>query len=197
MLTVNTLWYVGRGSGVIDLVLLTTATVLGIVNRSGRPAAGLPRFAVAVVHRNASLLALMFLAIHVLTLLADPFARLHLEDIVLPFAASYRPLWMGLGTVALDLMLALVATSLLRHRMSVAAWRLIHWTAYAAWVLAVTHTLGTGTDNGSAWLLVTTIACIVAVAIAVGWRLSAGFSEADQLQAAPMRGGTQRPVPRP
>jgi methionine sulfoxide reductase heme-binding subunit len=188
VLTVNTLWYVGRGSGLVDLILLTLVMVLGIANRSGRPAVGLPRFGVAVIHRNASLLALMFLALHVLTLLVDPFAKLRLYDIVLPFAARYRPLWMGLGTVALDLMVALVVTSLLRHRMSVRAWRFIHWGAYAAWPLAIGHTFGTGTDNTSAWLLVTTVMCIVAVLITVVWRLSAGFTETAEARSSTMDG---------
>jgi sulfoxide reductase heme-binding subunit YedZ len=185
VLTVNTLWYVGRGSGLVDLILLTLVMVLGIANRSGRPSVGLPRFAVAVVHRNAALLALVFLAIHVLTLLVDPFAKLRLDDIVLPFAASYRPLWMGIGTVALDLMVALVVTSLLRHRMSLRAWRFIHWGAYAAWPLAIGHSLGTGTDNTSAWLLAATVMCIAAVVIAVVWRLSSGFTETADARSAP------------
>jgi methionine sulfoxide reductase heme-binding subunit len=184
-MTVNTLWYVGRGSGLVDLILLTAVLVLGIANRSGRPTAGLPRFAVAVVHRNTSLLALVFLAIHVLTLWLDPFARLHMYDLVLPFAARYRPLWMGVGTVALDLMVALVVTSLLRHRMSLRSWRFIHWGAYVAWPLAVAHTLGTGTDNTSAWLLATTTVCVLAVAIAVVWRFSAGFLESAGMRTPP------------
>jgi sulfoxide reductase heme-binding subunit YedZ len=183
----NTLWYVGRGSGLVDLLLLTLVVVLGIVNRSGRPAAGLPRFGVAVVHRNASLLALAFLVVHVLTLLLDPLADLHAYDLLVPFAAVYRPLWMGVGTVGLDLMLALVVTSLLRHRIGLRVWRFIHWAAYAAWLLAVAHTLGTGTDNTSAWLLDSTTVCVLAVIIAVVWRVSAGFSETSQVRAGPQR----------
>jgi sulfoxide reductase heme-binding subunit YedZ len=183
VLTVNTLWYVGRGSGLVDLVLLTVVLVLGIANRSGRPVAGLPRFAVAVLHRNASLLAVAFLVLHVVTLWLDPFAQLHVYDLAVPFIAGYRPLWMGLGTVALDLMVALVVTSLLRHRMSLGSWRLIHWAAYAAWPFAVAHTLGTGTDAGSAWLLGTSIVCIVAVGGAVAWRFAPGFTETGPARA--------------
>ncbi len=185
MLTVNTLWYVGRGSGLIDLLLLTVVLVLGIANRSGRRVSGLPRFAIAVIHRNTSLLALVFLGVHVLTLLLDPFAKLHVWDLVLPFAAAYRPLWMGIGTIALDIMVALVVTSLLRHRMSVGTWRLIHWAAYGAWPLAVLHTLGTGTDNTSSWLLSTTVVCVMAVAGAVVWRCSAGFVEHAATRISP------------
>jgi sulfoxide reductase heme-binding subunit YedZ len=177
VLTVNTLWYVGRGSGLVDLVLLTLVLVLGIANRSGRAIAGLPRFAVAVLHRNTSLLAVAFLVLHVVTLWLDPFAELHFYDLVAPFAAGYRPLWTGLGTVAFDLMLALVITSLLRQRMSLGSWRLIHWTAYAAWPFAIAHTLGTGTDALSVWLLATTIVCIVAVGATVVWRFSPEFTE--------------------
>jgi sulfoxide reductase heme-binding subunit YedZ len=186
VLTTNTLWYVGRGTGLVDLVLLSVVVVLGIANRSGRPAVGLPRFGVAVVHRDVSLLALVFLGIHVLTMWLDPFSKLRLLDVVVPFAAAYRPLWMGLGTVALDLMVALVVTSLLRQRMSVQVWRFIHWGAYLAWPVAVAHTLGTGTDNTSAWLLLTTIVCVGAVLMAAGWRLTTGFEETARARQSTM-----------
>src|SRR5207244_8231070 len=119
----DALWYLGRGTGVMTLVLLTTVVALGIASRSGRPALGLPRFAVAAVHRNAALLAVSLLAIHVTTLLFDPYAQLKLVDLALPFVGAYRPFWLGLGTLALDLVVALVATSLLRARLGVRAWR--------------------------------------------------------------------------
>jgi sulfoxide reductase heme-binding subunit YedZ len=167
----NALWYFGRGFGVSALVLFTVVVVLGVVTRAGRPLPGLPRVAVTTVHRTASLAALLFLGLHVGTLLLDPYSQLRLTDVVLPFLAHYRPLWQGLGTLALDLAVVLVVSSLLRHRLGLRAWRAVHWAAYACWPLAVAHAVGTGTDRGSGWLILTVAGCVLAVAGAVCWRL--------------------------
>jgi methionine sulfoxide reductase heme-binding subunit len=176
-MTVDALWYLSRGTGVVSLALLTTVVVLGVGTRSGRPAFGLPRFGVSVVHRNAALTALALIAIHVTTLLFDPYAQLRLINIVVPFTGAYRPLWLGLGTLASDLFLALLVTSLLRHRIGLRGWRLVHWLAYLAWPVALLHGLGTGTDAGTGWLRAIAVACGAAVLAAVAWRCSAGFVE--------------------
>lgn len=174
------LWYFGRGAGVTVLVLFSIVVVLGIVTRSGRPLPGLPRFAIAAVHRTASLAALGFLALHVLTLLADPYAQLRLIDVVLPFRGAYRPVSQGLGTVALDLVVVLVVSSLLRRRIGLRAWRALHWTAYLCWPAAVLHAVGNGTDRGAGWLLLVVAGCVVVVLAAVCWRLAGRRFEPDQ-----------------
>jgi sulfoxide reductase heme-binding subunit YedZ len=172
-------WYLARGTGVVSLVLLTVVLALGIGTRSGQPAFGLPRFAVTAVHRNASLLAVVLLVIHVGTLLIDPYAHLRIVDVILPFVGSYRPLWQGLGTLALDLVVALVGTSLLRHRIGVRGWKAVHWLAYLAWPVAFLHGLGTGTDAGQVWLRGVAVLCAAAVGAAVAWRLSGGFTASE------------------
>ena len=171
----DALWYFARGSGVVSLVLLTVVVALGIGARSGRTAFGLPRFAVSLLHRNAALLAVVFLVGHVVSLLFDPYAQLRLFDLFLPFAGSYRPVWQGLGTVAFDLLLALVVTSLLRRRIGARAWRAVHWSAYLCWPVALAHGLGTGTDNGTWWLWAISLTCVAAVVVAIGWRISTEF----------------------
>lgn len=171
----NALWYLGRGTGVVALVLFTLAVALGIGVRSGRPVAGLPRFGVHDLHRSVSLLATSLLAVHVATLLFDPYAQLRLVDVVLPFTGAYRPLWLGLGTLALDLLLAIVVTSLLRARIGLRAWRAVHWATSAMWPLALLHALGTGTDASTMWLRGIAIACVLAVAAALAWRV--GFPD--------------------
>ena len=168
----NALWYFGRGFGVSALVIFSVVVVLGIVTRAGRPLPGLPRLAVTTVHRTASLTALLFLGLHVTTLLLDPYSQLRVVDVVLPFVAAYRPAWQGLGTLALDLVVVLVASSLLRHRIGLGLWRFLHWAAYLCWPLAVAHALGTGTDNGTGWLRGVVAACCVLVLAAVGWRVA-------------------------
>jgi DMSO/TMAO reductase YedYZ heme-binding membrane subunit len=163
----TTLWYLSRGTGVVSLLLLTAAVVLGVAG----PLRARPRSLVAGLHRNVPLLAIAFVVAHVLTTVADGYAPIGVKDAIVPFVSPYRPVWLGLGTVAFDLLLAIVATSLLRARLGLRAWRAVHWLAYLSWPVAVVHGLGTGTDAKSAWLLVLTVVCTVAVALAVVLRV--------------------------
>ena len=187
----DALWYVGRGTGIVSLLLLTVVVALGIATRSGRSILGLPRFAVAAVHRTAGLTAVVFLLIHVGSLYFDPYAQLHLVDVVVPFTGAYRPFWLGLGTVGLDLVAALIVTSLLRHRIGRRTWRAVHWLAYLSWPVALSHALGNGTDNGTWWLRALAAACTLAVLAAVGWRVSERFQEyGDARVPPPQRNGS-------
>jgi predicted ferric reductase len=168
----QSLWYLSRATGLVALVLFTAVMVLGALN-SGRLATGRwPRFAVADVHRNVSLLSLAFLVVHIATSIIDPYAGIGWLSSIIPFTASYRPLWITLGAIGGDLMIAIVITSLLRSRMSHRAWRMIHWAAYLCWPVAVAHGLGSALyDARLGWVLGLNVACVLAVLVAVGWRL--------------------------
>jgi len=167
------LWYATRGTGMVSLVLLTASVGLGVSELVRFASPRWPRFVVAALHRNVSLLATAFLAVHIATAIADSFASIRLVDVLVPFVGTYRPLWLGLGTVAFDLILALVVTSLLRERLGHRAWRAVHWAAYAAWPFALLHGLGTGSDTRTRWAVVVNVACLVVVLAAVltrvGW----------------------------
>ena len=176
----DALWYFARGSGFVSLVLLTLVVALGIGARSGRTAFGLPRFALNLLHRNAALLAVVFVAGHVLGLLFDPYAQLKVFDVVFPFVGAYRPFWQGLGTFGVDLLIAIGVTSLLRHRIGARAWRAVHWLAYLCWPVALLHGLGTGSDRGTGWAWAIAMTCTATVLAAVGWRLSPVFSRFPQ-----------------
>jgi methionine sulfoxide reductase heme-binding subunit len=164
-------WYLTRGSGAVALILLTVALVLGIPVVRSANSTYAPRLVVQLLHRNASLLAIVFVALHVVTTVADSFVSIRLVDAVVPFAASYQPLWLGLGAIASDLLLAVTVTSLVRTRLSYRTWRGVHLSAYACWPLALLHGLGTGSDTGFTWMRVIDVACAAAVLVAVGWRL--------------------------
>jgi methionine sulfoxide reductase heme-binding subunit len=164
------LWYTSRATGVVCLLLMTAVVLLGVlVTRQGR-LPGLPRFAVTGLHRNLSLLAVLFLVIHVVTAILDPFVTIGWVATVVPLASPYRPVWIGLGAVALDLMAALVLTSLARARIGRRAWRAVHWLAYACWPLSLAHGLGSSGDLRSGPLLWLTAACAAAVAAALAVR---------------------------
>ncbi len=168
------LWYLARGAGSVTLVLLSATLILGITGAlRWQPGRRIPRFVVDGLHRNLSLLAVLLLVLHILTAVLDPFAHLKLLDAVIPLASSYRPLWVGFGALAFDLLLALVLTSLVRRRLGLRAWRLVHWSAYACWPVAVLHGLGTGTDARAGWFQILTAICVLGVVCAVGSRVVA------------------------
>lgn len=169
------LWFTTRATGVVALVLLTLSVVLGVLTsvRFARPR--WPRFVTIGLHRNVSLLVLVFVLLHVVTTVTDPFASIHWTDALVPFVSSYRPLWLGLGTVGFDLLIAVTVTSLLRVHISHRAWRLVHWSAYLCWPVSVLHGMGTGTDTSAPWVLAVTAVCVAAVVAALAWRLGAGW----------------------
>jgi Ferric reductase like transmembrane component len=169
------LWYATRATGLAALVLLTANVVLGVLTsvRFARPA--WPRFVTVALHRNVSLLAVTFTGLHVVTTVTDPYASISVVSAVVPFTSPYRRIWLGLGAVAFDLLLAVLITSLLRVRVGLRAWRLVHWAGYLCWPVALIHGLGTGTDGAARWVLAVTAACALAVASAGAWRLAAGW----------------------
>jgi Ferric reductase like transmembrane component len=163
----SALWYATRGAGATTTVLLTASVVLGIGEERGWRPAGSPRFAVAALHRTISMLAMAMLALHIVTTLLDPFPKIAVLAAFVPFATDYRPLWMGFGALASDLLIAITVTSLLRRRLGYRAWRGVHWAAYACWPVAILHGLGTGSDTKATWMLVLTLGAVAAVVVAL------------------------------
>jgi len=165
------LWYTARATGVVALILLTLTVALGVAGSTRLSTPALPRLVRSGLHRNISLLSVAFVATHVLTTVLDPYASISITSAVIPFSSHYRPFWLSLGTIAFDMLLALVLTSLARTRLSYRAWRAVHWLAYASWPIALWHGLGTGSDSKLSWLLVLDAVCVLVVAAAALWRL--------------------------
>jgi sulfoxide reductase heme-binding subunit YedZ len=165
------LWYATRATGIVALVLLTATMVLGLATTVRAKARRWPGFAQQEIHRRISMLAVVFLAIHVLTSVLDTFVSISWASVLVPFASSYDRFWVGVGTVSLDLMLAVFVSSLLRGRMKPATWRGVHWLAYLSWPIALAHTFGMGTDSREAWVLVLGALCVLSVGAVLVWRL--------------------------
>lgn len=190
LLDSRALWYLTRGSGLVALVLLSAAVVLGVATVGRWRAPGAPAFATQAVHRNISLLVMVFLGLHILTAEADTFAPIGWAAVLVPFVSPYRPIWLGLGTVAFDLLIAVVATSLVRRRLGYRAWKALHWAAYASWPVAVVHGLGTGSDARLGAVQLLTLACVAAVVGAVAWRLAMESRAGHSSRRARWAGGT-------
>jgi sulfoxide reductase heme-binding subunit YedZ len=167
------LWYTTRGAGMVVMVLLSASVVLGILTNGRWTLSGVPRFVTSSLHSNLSLLTVVFLLLHIVTAIADSFAHLGLKDALIPFASSYRPLWMGLGVLGAEFLIAVVITSLVRGLLGYGAWRLVHLLSYASWPLALLHGIGTGSDTRAWWSLLINAGCVAAVAGSLAWRVLA------------------------
>jgi sulfoxide reductase heme-binding subunit YedZ len=174
------------------MIMLTGVVLLGVLSSLRYSPAGLPRFFTTSLHRNVALLTLVFLGLHIATAVIDPFTNLGWLPAIVPFSSYYRTFWLGLGTIAFELLVAVIVTSLLRGFIGASVWRTVHWLAYAAWPVAIIHGLGTGTDAWSAWFFAVTCACIAAVGFAVVYRLATGSRDPLAAARASFRSGVDR-----
>jgi methionine sulfoxide reductase heme-binding subunit len=165
------LWYVTRATGLVSMVLLTASVLLGLLVAGRLSSVRWPRFLTQGMHRSVSLMVLVFLALHIGTTVLDSYTSISLAAAFIPFASAYKAGWLALGAVALDLLIALVVTSLVRGRLGYRAWRRLHWLAYACWPVAIAHGLGIGTDRSVTWVVVLTLACTGCVGVVAAWRV--------------------------
>lgn len=183
-------WYAARAAGIVAYVLLTVVVAIGISLAGRAPGRGRwrrwPMFAVEDVHRAGGLLVGTFIAIHVLTIAIDSFLPFSLGQLVVPLASTYRPLWVALGIVAAELLLALAVTNRYRDGMPRRWWRAVHYANFAVWATATLHGMGSGTDRSAPWMMAVYPASVAAVTGAVAWRLSAAGRLPSRLQPAGM-----------
>jgi len=163
-------WYAARSAGVVAYCLLTGGVLLGVLLAGRARLPRWPQFAVTDVHRFVALLTGAFVALHVYTLLLDRYVHTSVVAVLVPGASSYRPFWVALGTVALELLAAVGISNLLRKRLGHARWRRIHYLTFVVWAAATVHGIGAGTDSGAAWLRLLYVVSVGSVAAAVTWR---------------------------
>lgn len=171
-MTSPTLWYLNRGTGAVLLALYTLAVVGGILATGRQTSTLWPRFVTQGLHRTFGLLATVLLVVHAASAVVDEFVDIRWWHALVPFGGLYKPVFLALGALALDLTVAIAVTSALRTRLSVRLWRGVHLTSYVGWAVAVTHTVGIGTDMKSSWFLWLLGGCVAAVVAAVTLRLA-------------------------
>jgi DMSO/TMAO reductase YedYZ heme-binding membrane subunit len=188
----TTLWYLTRATGIVALVLLTATMVLGLATTNRAKARKWPGFAQQEIHRRISLLSVVFLAVHVLTSVLDTYVSISWAAILVPFTSSYDRFWIGMGTISLDLMVAVLVSSLLRARLKPGTWRALHWLAYLSWPVALAHTFGMGTDSGQPWVIGLGVACVLSVGAALAWRLQVTSHQKRIKGKAPLGVGSNK-----
>lgn len=141
-------WFVTRAAAMTAFLLLWLSTVWGLALASKLFEPWLSGLIAYDLHETVSLLALVFTGLHVLALLFDQYTSFSLGDVLLPFTASYRPEWVGLGTLAFYVMAAVTLTAYIRKIIGVRVYRVIHMAGLGLFWEAAIHGLLTGSDSG-------------------------------------------------
>ncbi len=179
VMTNELLWYLSRATGIVSIVLMTSVVVLGMVVSGRRRPAGDGSTVVMATHRWLSLGMVVFLFTHVATAIAETYVSIDLISALVPFSSAYQPFFVGLGTLAVDILVAVLATSLLRHRLSPRAWKAVHWLSYLMWPFALVHGFVLGTANEPVLRAITAVCGVVGAAV-VGWRLTTTHHDRDR-----------------
>ncbi len=145
--SVQALWYVTRAAGIVAYLLLWLSTVWGLAVSSKIFDPVLERFFTYDVHQFLSLLAIGFSVLHVVVLLADRYLPFSVAEVLVPFIAPYRPLWVGFGVIGLYLVLLVSATFYIRQRIGYGAFHVIHYLSILAYAGITVHGLMAGTDS--------------------------------------------------
>lgn len=167
-------WYTARAAGITAYLLLSGVVLLGLTMAAKKPFARWPRFTVEDVHRFGGLLVGSFVAIHVVTVAIDSWLPFSLQSVVVPFISRYRPIWVGLGIAAAELLVAVAVTNHYRRRLPYTFWRRAHYLNFAVWSAATLHGLGSGTDRSAPWALGMYAAAVSMVSAAIVWRTARG-----------------------
>jgi len=175
----SALWYLSRATGVVTVVLLTIVVGLGIVTAGRRRPAGESATIVMGLHRWLSLGMLVFLGIHIVTAILDGYVPISWLAVIVPFTSGYETLLVGFGTIALDLLVVVMVTSYLRHRIPERQWRVVHWASYAMWLVALFHGFLMGTAD-QAGLRAITLACAAIGGLMACWRVVATHSDKER-----------------
>lgn len=188
------LWFLNRATGISLLVLLSASVALGVLALRGRAAGDgggrVPRFVTQALHRNLALGATALLAAHVVTAVGDEYVDIRWWDALLPWGGKYEPLWLALGTLSLDLMVAITVTTALRGRLGHRSWRVVHVTSWAAWLSGTVHGVMIGTDlrspdDWASWSIAPTASGIGLVLLALAYRVLARPRPAARATPAP------------
>jgi hypothetical protein len=164
-------WYAARAAGVLAYGLLTSGVLLGVLLAGRARLPRWPTFAVTDVHRFVGLLIGAFVALHVLFIALDSYVHFSLVQLLVPGTSSYRPLWVALGIVAAELLVAIAVTNALRKRLGHRVWRRVHYLTFAVWAGATVHGIGAGTDSNTVWLRLLYVVSIASVLGALAWRI--------------------------
>ncbi len=144
--SVQAMWYVTRSAGIVAYLVLWLSVAWGLAVSSRILDTLLHRSFTYEFHQFLSLLAIGFIALHIIVLYFDRYLPYSISQLLVPFLSPYRPVWVGIGVIALYLTLLVTVTFYLRSRIGMKAFRSIHVLSLVAYLATAVHGLMSGTD---------------------------------------------------
>jgi DMSO/TMAO reductase YedYZ heme-binding membrane subunit len=156
-------WYVSRSSGIVAWGLAAMAVLWGLA-LSTRALGAKPRAPWLLdVHRFVGGLTIVFVVVHLVSLMLDPFVSFDVVEILVPMASAWKAAAVAWGVVAFYLLLAVELTSLAKSRLPNSVWRGVHLTSYALYGMATVHLLLAGSDRRNPLLLGAVLVSVAAI----------------------------------
>jgi hypothetical protein len=146
-------WDVARTGGLVAFALVTASVAMGLALSLGWRSPRWTRFVTNEVHRFVTLLSLVFIVVHGTAIAIDPFIKMSVPDVLVPFLGPYRPVWVALGIIAAYLAVAVYLSERIRSRVGYTWWRRFHALAFVVFVMALVHGIATGSDTRTPWAL--------------------------------------------
>jgi hypothetical protein len=177
-------WDIARAGGLTAYALLTLAAIAGLALSLRLQSPRWPRLINNELHNFLTLLAAIFTGMHVLAVWLDPFTHFGLNEVLIPFASHYRPVWVALGIVALYLGIAIGISTLLRPRIGYVLWRRLHVLTLVLWGFVTVHGLTAGSDASTWWARAIYLVSIAVVGYLLVMRF---FGTTDKPAEKPVR----------
>jgi DMSO/TMAO reductase YedYZ heme-binding membrane subunit len=179
-------WYTARSAGLVSAALLAASVIWGLA-LSTAPRGARPRPAWRLdLHRYLGGLSVIFVAVHVLAIMADSYIGFGWVQVLVPFTSTWRPWAIAFGVVALYLLVAVELTSLARQRLPRPLWRRLHFLSFPLLVVAEMHLFMAGTDAGSRPVLGTAVAVNVVIAVLTASRVMQAREAANTRRDVPL-----------
>jgi sulfoxide reductase heme-binding subunit YedZ len=169
----HTWWLLSRSAGIVALLLVATSTLLGLALANGLLKAPQQRKSATTFHEQTANAGLAAIGLHGVTLLGDGFLKPTVTDLLVPFAIDYRPIFTATGILGGYLAAILGLSFYARKRIGGKRWRKFHRATPVVYAMGLIHTLGAGTDAGSAWLRAFMLATAIPAGFLLGRRLIA------------------------
>jgi predicted ferric reductase len=140
-------WYMARAGGIIAYLLMWLSVVWGLLLSTKITARLIPPSLAYGLHEFVSIMAVIFAVLHSVVLLGDKYINFNILHLVVPFTATYEPVWTGMGTVGFYLITAMTTSFYVRKQIGQKVWRKLHYFTFLAFGLVLVHGLMAGTDT--------------------------------------------------
>lgn len=165
-------WYVTRISALVAYLALTASVLYGLLLSTKLLDRIAHRAVSFTLHQDLASIGLALALVHAAVLMIDRSVPYSPLEVVVPFSGPYRPLWVGIGQIALGLTIIVLVSFYVRRRIGQKTWRQVHYVSFLAFLGATVHGLMAGTDSGASWAFAGYLVAITSVCLLLAYRVA-------------------------